>query len=60
MSLINKTNVRCCVLVQATRLRPAAGFERVGQSFYDRLEAKVRNMILDEIHRHPSNGKTIK
>jgi hypothetical protein len=58
--LINVTNVRAFALSAAQRLRPCVGFERVSADFTDRINAKVRAIIEDEIRRLPSVGVTIK
>lgn len=58
--LTSPSAVRRYALATADRIRPAAGFTRVSQDFLDRLESATRVWILDEIHRQPSNGKTIK
>jgi hypothetical protein len=38
----------------------ARGFNRVGQSFLDRIDARVREIIEQEVRVHPSVGKTLK
>jgi hypothetical protein len=56
---INTQNVKQLALDMAKnsgRVR----FTRVGESFLDRVEARLRNIIEDEIKRHPSVGVTLK
>ena len=43
----------------AAAIRPANKFSRVGMSFVERIEAKVRAAIREEIRIHPSKGKTL-
>ena len=40
-------------------LTRAQGFSRVGQSFLDRIEYRVRAAIAEEVRIHPSRGKTL-
>jgi len=40
-------------------IRPANKFRRVGMSFLERIEAKVRVAIREEVRVHPSKGKTL-
>jgi hypothetical protein len=56
--MINRLKVKEFALQMAqTR---AHKFTRVGSEFYDRCEAQLKNYIRDQVHRHPSVGKTIK
>ncbi len=57
-SLLNRAHVRRMVLDLARRTRPK--FTRVGGAFLDRIEARVRDIVHDELRRHPSTGKTLK
>ena len=43
----------------AAAIRPANKFQRVGMSFVERIEAKVRAAIREEVRIHPSKGKTL-
>ena len=43
----------------AAVIRPANKFSRVGMSFVERIEAKVRAAIREEVRIHPSKGKTL-
>ncbi len=40
-------------------IRPSNRFTRVGMSFIERIEAKVRAAIREEVRIHPSKGKTL-
>lgn len=56
--MINRRKVKLFALEMAkTR---AHKFTRVGSEFYDRCEVNLKQFIRDQIHRHPSVGKTIK
>ena len=55
---INKKNVRQYTLDRA-QITGRKQFVSVGQSFYDRVETRLRMAIDDELHRHPSKGKTL-
>jgi len=57
-SLLNKRQVREFTLVQAKQR--AHKFTRVGNEFYVRCEANLREFIRNAIHRLPSVGRTIK
>ena len=56
-SLLNKRQVKDYALSRA-RLR-AHRFTRVGNDFYVKCEANLREFIQGYIHRLPSKGKTI-
>ena len=57
-TLLNKRQVREFTLAQA-RLR-AHKFTRGGNDFYVKCEAHLREFIRNQVHRHPSVGRTIK
>jgi len=59
VSLINRKQVRALALAHAKATR-AKGFTRVGKSFCDRVEARLRSCVLAEVDRHPSVGVTLK
>jgi hypothetical protein len=55
---LNRARVKKTALEIATEKR-AQGFTRVGKSFLDRIEAKTRAAIYNEVMAHPSKGKTL-
>ncbi len=57
--LINKAKVKafCLAVSQAQR---AGKFTRVSGEFYEQLDAELKTLIRNKIHRLPSVGKTIK
>lgn len=58
-SILNQKHTRQFALDVAAKHRNGR-FTRVSQDFLDRIEARTKKLILDEIHRHPSLGKTLK
>jgi hypothetical protein len=56
---LNRKKVRQTALEIAAQIRPANHFARVGMSFIERIEAKVRAAIREEVRIHPSKGKTL-
>lgn len=57
-TLLNKRQVREFTLSAAKQR--AHKFTRVGNDFYVRCEANLREYIRNAVHRLPSVGKTIK
>jgi hypothetical protein len=60
MTHINAKAVRELALHLASAHRPAQGFTRVSKEFLERIDAKVRNLVLNEVKTHPSKGSTLK
>lgn len=56
---INRSSVRKLAL-DYSKANRAGRFTRVGKEFFQRIDARVRVMITDEVQRHPSIGKTLK
>ena len=56
---LNRSKVKRTALEIAATIRPANQFTRVGMSFIERIEAKVRAAIREEVRIHPSKGKTL-
>ena len=54
-----RSKVKQTALEIAAAIRPANKFSRVGMSFIERIEAKVRATIREEVRIHPSKGKTL-
>lgn len=61
-SLLNQSRVRSYTLDMLKAKRPhlAEKMTRVSSTYIDRIEAKVRAMIVNEIENMPSVGATIK
>ena len=58
-SLLNKAQVRQCLL-DTMRRRGRAQFVQVSAEYFRELEGRVRTLIEDDAHRHPSKGVTVK
>lgn len=54
-----RSKVKRTALEIASAIRPVNRFSRVGMSFIERIEAKVRAAIREEVRIHPSKGKTL-
>ncbi|HXI69215.1 MAG TPA: hypothetical protein VNN22_02540 [Verrucomicrobiae bacterium] len=54
-----RSRVKQTALELAAAIRPANKFQRFGMSFVERIEAKVRAAIREEVRIHPSKGKTL-
>jgi hypothetical protein len=54
-----RSKVKQTALEIAAAIRPANKFNRVGMSFVERIEAKVRAAIREEVRINPSKGKTL-
>jgi hypothetical protein len=57
--LINQKHVKNYALYQAKALRPFHPFTRVSKNFLERVEAAVRQAVINEIKAHPSKGTTL-
>ncbi len=56
--MINRRKVKLFALEMAKSR--AHKFTRISNEFLDRCEAQLKVYIRDQVHRHPSVGKTIK
>lgn len=59
MSLLNRKKTKDYALEVSAATR-GGRFTRVSKGFLDRIEAKMRSIILHEVHAHPSTGVTLK
>jgi len=58
MRLINVKHCKDLALKLAgERAQP---FTRVSKDFLERVEGRLRNVIIDEVKKHPSRGTTLK
>lgn len=57
--LLNQKAVRELALELAKQHKPFHPFERVGRSFIERIESRVRQVMIAEVKSLPSKGKTI-
>ena len=60
MSLLNKSETRKYILQKFEHMRPHLGITRIADSTICTLEARLKNMIIDQIKKCPSKGKTFK
>ena len=56
--LLNRRAVRVLVL-DTMRRRGRVQFVRVSASYFDELGGRLRAMVEDDCHRHPSKGVTV-
>jgi hypothetical protein len=59
MNYINAKSIKELALHLAKEHRPAWGAERVSRKFLERIDYKVRAIVLEEVKAHPSLGKTL-
>jgi len=59
MSLLNRSKTKA-FLLQLSKDTRGGKFTRVSPEILDRLEAKLRNIAIQEVHSHPSVGVTLK
>jgi len=57
-NVTNKKHTRRYALEYADTKRPGK-FKRIGQSFLDRLEARCRSVIRNEVDNYPTKGSTL-
>jgi hypothetical protein len=57
--LINRQAVKRMAL-ELSKANRAGKFTRVGSEFLIRVNARLAAFIREEVHRHPSVGKTLK
>ena len=58
--LINRSEVRKFILDTIGRTRPCLQISRVSREALDKLEYWLREKIRNEVHSHPSVGKTFR
>lgn len=56
--MINRRKVKLFALEMAKSR--AHTFTIVGKGFYDKCEVNLKEFIRNQVHRHPSKGKTLK
>ena len=56
--LISRTKLRRFILAKVAALTPSNPITRVSADAMDRYEAILRNMIIQDVKRHPTRGKT--
>lgn len=59
-SLLNRKAVKHFILEKIPALRPGLPLTRVSAEALEKLDARLRAIIISEINRHPTVGKTFK
>jgi len=59
-SILNNAATKKFILEKFRSMRPGMPITRVSKESLDRLEAQLRAIIIFEVRRHPSIGKTFK
>lgn len=59
-SILNRSATTKFILAKFVSLRPGMPITRVSQDALDKLEARLRACIIEEVQRCPSIGKTFK
>lgn len=57
-SILNQAATKKFIIAKFKSLRPGMPITRVSQSALETLEAQLRAVIVFEVKRHPSIGKT--
>lgn len=57
-SILNNAATKKFILAKFRSMREGMPITRVSQSSLDKLEARLRAWIVEEVRRHPSIGKT--
>lgn len=58
ISILNQAATKKFIIAKFRSMRPGMPITRVSQSAIDNLEAQLRAIIIFEVRRHPSIGKT--
>lgn len=58
--LLNMARTKRFILEQMKKTRPHLGINRVSRESLEIYEAKLRGIIIGDIQRHRSSGKTFK
>lgn len=59
-SILNQSATKKFIIAKLRSLRPGMRITRVSQDALDKLEARLRAIIVEEVERCPSIGKTFK
>lgn len=59
-SLLNKKQVKRFILAKFQNLRPGMPINRVSQDALDKIEARLRNWLVEEVKIHPTIGQTFR
>ncbi len=59
-NLLNQSQTKKFIIAKFRSIRPGMPINRVSQESIEKLEARLRAWIIEEVRRHPSIGKTFK
>lgn len=59
-SLLNRSQTKKFIIKKFISLRPGMPIDRVSQEALDKIEARLRAWIIEQVEIHPSIGKTFK
>lgn len=59
-SILNQVATKKFILAKFQSMRPGMPITRVSKEALEKLEARFRAVIVEEVERHPSIGKTFK
>ncbi len=57
-SILNQLATKKFILAKFRSMRPGMPITRVSKDSLDKLEARLRAWIIEEVQRHPTIGKT--
>lgn len=57
-SILNQSATKKFILAKFKSMRPGMPITRVSQDSIEKLEARLRAIIIEEVRRHPTLGKT--
>lgn len=60
MNLLNNSATKKFILAKFQSMRPGMPITRVSKDALEKLEARLRNIIIEEVKKCPSIGKTFK
>ena len=58
-SILNRKNTKEFAL-RVSKEKRLGRFTRISKSAIDRWEARLKNIIVDDVYRHPGKGVTVK
>lgn len=59
-SLLNQSQTKKFIIAKFKSMRPGMPIERVSKESLEKIEAKLRAWLIEEVQRHPSIGKTFR
>lgn len=59
-SIVNQSACKKFILAKFQSMRPGMPITRVSKDAIEKLEARLRAIIIDEVQKYPSIGKTFK